>query len=127
MDLSIIAHELLIFVEKLILHMRQLKVQFENSTGPKSAAKALDDYRNYHTPDDQEFEVSYDGPNGHGVLRKAVGCKPFFEKLQVTEKEVVQLLEFSKAMESHLTGSDKSDKPDSGNNSDQGKNTTFGT
>ena len=107
-DLTEVAHELLLFCEKVVLHLRNARIGFEQSTGNLSAAKAIEDYLRYNTPDNTEFEVSYAGPNGHGVWRdgkhQPLGCLPFFESLGLTAKEVGHLLDYATAMESYLKG-----------------------
>ena len=125
MDLSVVAHELLLFVEKISLHLHRMRVQFEMSKGNKSAKKAIEEYLKFKTPDDKEFELSYDGPTGHGVLQKAVGCKPFFEKLGISKSDMERLYKYSQALESQLTSRNgQEDGPDVKNHSnDQERNT----
>ncbi|CAB9497764.1 Regulator of telomere elongation helicase 1 [Seminavis robusta] len=108
-DLAESAHELLLFVEKLILYMREQRQRFEQSPGNVGARKAIEDYQRFHTPDNTDFEVSYHGPNGHGVHRKAVGCKPFFDldSMQIKPADIEKLLGYSQELEKQLTGSDK--------------------
>jgi hypothetical protein len=61
LDLTDVSHELLLFVEQLVLHLRKARASFEQSPGNVGAAKAIEDYKKYHTPDNTEFEVSYNG------------------------------------------------------------------
>lgn len=128
MDLTEISHELLLFVEKIITYMREKRGFFERSNGNCGAAKAIQEYQKWRTPDDTEFEVSYVGPNGHGVNNKAVGCKPFFDYLQFTQKEIDQLQKYAQALESQV-GSGKSESGNTDGSSagagDQSKNGLF--
>ena len=48
------------------------------------AQKALAEWRKYRCSDDKEFDMNVAGPTGYGVRGKAVGCKPFFERLNGT-------------------------------------------
>ena len=104
MDLSVVAHELLCFIEKISVHLYELRKKFESGKGKNSAAGAIEEYLQFKTSDDQEFEVAYVGPSGHGVHREAVGCKPFFEKLNITNSEIETLCSYAEAMERHLIG-----------------------
>ena len=58
-DISEVAHELLLFVEKVVILLKDQRLGFEQSKGNLSATKAIDDYRRYNTPDNAEFEVLY--------------------------------------------------------------------
>jgi hypothetical protein len=94
--------------------------------GNIGAAKVVQEKR-FHK-DDSEFEVEYVGPNGHGVMRKAVGCKPFFDKLKLSKEELSQLAAYSSAMESHINGSDPDTErvqPDGSHAGEQGSNAVF--
>ncbi|KAL7540832.1 hypothetical protein ACHAXR_010746 [Thalassiosira sp. AJA248-18] len=87
-----VAHTLLIFVEKVVNKLRTSRICFEKNPGAKGAARALQDWEKFHSPDDTEFEVTFDGPTGKGHNGKCVGCLPFFEKMDL-KKEDLELLE----------------------------------
>lgn len=95
------------------------------SPGNTGAAKAIEEYRKFKTPDNTEFEVSYHGPNGHGVRNKAVGCQPFFEKMKITETEITKLQQYAQAIESHLSGGDPGEREQSSEGSGDAKNGMF--
>lgn len=96
-------------------------------TGNIGAAKAIEEYKKFKTPDNTDFEVSYHGPNGHGVRNRAVGCQPFFEKMKITEAEITKLHQYAQAIESHLSGGDPGEREQtsSDGSGDQGKNGMF--
>lgn len=127
LDITEIAHDLLLFVEKLVLHLQKARTSFERSTGNLGAAKAIVDYRRFNTPDNAEFEVSYSGPSGHGVRRngkqEALGCQPFLESLKLSDHEVTQMLEYAIAMESHVKGNSSQREGDGTNDKGGGKST----
>ena len=130
LDLTEVAHELLLFCEKVVQHLRKARTGFEQSTGNLSATKAIEEYRRYHTPDNTEFEVSYAGPNGHGVRRdgkqQPLGCQPFFEGLKLSSHEVGRLLDYATAMESHVKGQDRARDRNGDNSGDEkGRKTIF--
>ena len=105
------AHDLLLFVEGIVAYLRDARDRFEKKPGtscsrlpagavllkssfnsqlpnpharilgPRGAEAAIAEWRRFRTPDDKEFEVDYFGPTGNGERGKAVGCKPFFERL----------------------------------------------
>ena len=83
-----IAHTLLMFVEKVVTKLRSSRTRFQTNPGQKGAAKALRDYEKFHTPDDHEFDVSFDGPTGNGHKGKCVGCLPFFDDLGLTKGDM---------------------------------------
>ena len=76
-QLSDWAHEALLVVESLLRFLIGSKVNFERF----KAASVLEEWRKFRTPDDTEFEMTFDGPTGHGVKGKAVGCATFLQKL----------------------------------------------
>ena len=78
-----------------------------------SANGAIDEHDQYHSPDDKHFEVTFDGPTGYGIGGRAVGCKPFFDKMGFTETQFAKLSEFAKELESRLGGNIESDGNDS--------------
>jgi hypothetical protein len=71
-------------------------------SGNEGAAKTLKDWAKFHTPDDTEFEITYDGPTGHGVRGKAVGCQTFFDKLGLTLGLVENLKKYGEALDGHI-------------------------
>ncbi len=114
-DTAKVAHDLLLFVEKIILHLKALREKFANSPG---RTKLEDDYRKYHnTPDNHEIELSYDGPTGYGIKGEAVGCQPFLTQLGVSNDQCERLLEYALSMEQKLFGgkSDDDNTKQSGN------------
>jgi hypothetical protein len=101
-DSAKLAHDLLIFVEKIVFHMQALRQRFETSPGRQ---KLEDDYKRYHnTPDNHEVELSYDGPTGYGIKGAAVGCQPFLSRLDITKERCTRLLQFASSMEQTLFG-----------------------
>lgn len=72
------------------------------SAGNTGAKKVLADWAKFHTPDETEFEISYDGPTGHGVRGKAVGCQTFFDKLGLTFGQAENLRRYGEALDSHI-------------------------
>lgn len=99
-----VAHVLLLFVEKIVMKLRNARTCFQNNPGSKGAAKALRDWEKFHTADDHEFDVMFDGPNGRGVNGKCVGCLPFFEKLGLTKMDFDRLCVYMEAFEKHFRG-----------------------
>lgn len=97
-DISECAHELLLFVEALMYFLIDNKAIFEQT----KASKLLDEWRKFHTPDDSEFDMTFDGPNGHGVRGKAVGCATFFGKLDGTTFDGMELRSNCEAIDSHV-------------------------
>lgn len=71
-------------------------------TGNNGARKVIADWEKYHTPDNTEFDMTYDGPTGNGKGGKAVGCQTFFDKLGLTQASVETLVKHAEALESHL-------------------------
>lgn len=63
----------------------------------------------FHTPDDTEFEVSFDGPTGKGIGGKCVGCMPFFEKLGLTKSDMDSLVTYVDAFEKFFRGRESND------------------
>ncbi len=108
-DSAKLAHDLLMFVEKLILHMQALRQKFETNPG---RTKLENDYKKFRTPDNHEVELSYDGPTGYGIKGAAVGCQPFLTRLGITKEKCARLLEYALSMEQTLFGG-KSEGDDS--------------
>ena len=107
-DTAKLAHDLLMFVESIILHVQTLRERFETSPG---RTKMEADYKKYHnTPDNHEVELSYDGPTGFGIKGSAVGCQPFLTRLGITKERCARLLEFALSLEQTLFGGKSEDK-----------------
>ena len=104
-----VAHALLLFVEKLVEKLRTAKTCFEKNPGGKGAAQALRDWEKFHTSDDTEFEVTFDGPTGRGHNGKCVGCQPFFEKLGLKSSDFEILSSYFEAFSNHFRGNDGSE------------------
>jgi hypothetical protein len=101
-----VAHTLLLFVEKIVNKLRDDKKYFESNPGKKGAAQILRDYEKFHTSDDTDFDITFDGPTGQGRMGKAVGCRPFFDKLGLTESDFLKLCVYASAFEKFLRGRD---------------------
>ena len=104
-----VAHTLLLFVEKIVNKLRDDKKYFESSPGKKGAAQILRECEKFHKADDSEFDISFEGPTGHGRMGKAVGCRPFFDKLGLTESDFLKLSVYADAFEKFLRGRDGND------------------
>ena len=104
-----VAHALLLFVEKILTKLRTARISFERNPGSKGAAARLREWEKFHTPDDTEFEASFDGPTGRGVNGKAVGCLPFFEKLGITPDDFGGLVQYVLAFEKFFRGHESND------------------
>jgi hypothetical protein len=91
-----VAHELMVFLERVVLFMIDSKTKFEQSGGAK---KVLEEWERFHTPDSKSFELTYDGPSGYGLGGKAVGCKTFFEKVKVDTVQSERLRTSAETME----------------------------
>jgi hypothetical protein len=91
-----VAHDLMVFLERVVLFMFDSKTKFEQSGGAK---KVLEEWERFHTPDSKSFEMTYDGPSGYGLAGKAVGCKTFFEKVKVDITNSERLRRSAETME----------------------------
>eukprot|EP00536_Pseudo-nitzschia_multiseries_P011847 jgi/Psemu1/260170/estExt_Genewise1Plus.C_4270011 len=101
-DTVILAHDLLLFVEKITFHLTGLREKFESSPGRQNLE---DEYKKYHnTPDTHEIELSYDGPTGYGIKGAAVGCQPFLSQLGITKEDCAKKLELALSLEQSLFG-----------------------
>jgi len=105
-----LSHSLLIFIEKLIEDLRKSRTVFENNPGAKGAQKALRDYERFHSPDDTEYEIIYDGPTGNGVGGKAVGCLGFFQRLGLSKSDFEKLLIRFNSLDKFHRGRDGSEE-----------------
>jgi hypothetical protein len=126
-DISELAHALLLFVEQLVTFLMEAKTRFEQSPGTsvfavwtnelsllyssniiyycagKSGARSvIGEWERFHTPDDTEFEMTYDGPNGRGLGGKAAGCKTFFDKLSLSQEKMEGLQKSAEGLDSHV-------------------------
>jgi len=104
-----VAHTLLLFVEKVITKLRTARTCFQNNPGKKGADFALKEWEKFHTADDKEFEVTFDGPTGKGHLGKCVGCFPFFEKLGLKKQDLDGLCTYVDAFEKFFRGREGGD------------------
>ncbi|KAG7344456.1 DNA repair helicase rad3 [Nitzschia inconspicua] len=100
-----VAHTLLLFVEKIVKHLGNLRQRFETSPGK---AKLETEYRRYRKIlDTHEEELSYDGPTGYGSKGTPVGCMPFFTNLGISTTEIEFLLQQALSLEESLSGRDR--------------------
>ncbi|KAL7551056.1 hypothetical protein ACHAWF_014257 [Thalassiosira exigua] len=104
-----VAHTLLLLVEKILNKLRTSRVCFQNNPGAKGAAQVLKDYERFHTSDDTEFTVTFDGPTGRGHNGKCVGCLPFFERLGLTKPDMDSLCTYVDAFDKFIRGRDGND------------------
>ncbi|CAJ1966607.1 unnamed protein product [Cylindrotheca closterium] len=95
-----VAHELLLFIERLVSYMRNERLRFESSPGFE---KIRAEHKKRSLPDDHEVEVKYSGPSGYGIQGKTVGCASMLEELQATKLKCEVLLRQAEVLESHLT------------------------
>jgi len=111
------AHDILVFLDKIIDAMSESRNNFENDQGTCThyhlscylicpfcalteltlfctfpgrigATAASEEYRKFKCSDDKEFEMKYFGPSGSGDGKNPIGCKGFFAKVNVEKKEV---------------------------------------
>lgn len=99
-----VAHVLLLFVEKIANKLRAAKQSFERNPGAKGADAVLREAEKFHSPDDTEYEVTFDGPSGNGLRGKPVGCLPFFEQLGLTSDDFEMLARYVEAFEKFFRG-----------------------
>jgi len=97
-----VAHSLLLFVEEIINFLIDSKESFKKNLGPNGEKKTIEDIKKYKTV--TEREVKYFGPNGNGVGGRAIGCKPFFDMLQFTDKDAERLVILVQGFEKYLMG-----------------------
>ena len=87
---------------------------FLHSLGKNGETSASRDYRKFKFSDDKEFEMKYYGPTGHGDGRNPIGCKGFFQTLNVTPPEIeniqTQMGQFKEFMSSKRGADDGSQK-----------------
>jgi Rad3-related DNA helicase len=89
------AHELVLFVETILLYLLDHKRTFEERG---EARRALEEWEKFHTPDTKAFETSYDGPTGYGVRNQQVGCANFFDKICVGSDRAQKLVQYAESM-----------------------------
>ena len=109
MYLCDVSHALLLFVEKVAMKLKEKRQYFEQNPGSKGAQAALRDYEKFHSADDTEFEISLHGPTGHGVGRKAVGCLPFFDELNILQSDLEMLERYVDAFEKFCRGQESNE------------------
>jgi hypothetical protein len=85
-----ICHSLLLFLEPILMTMRDHKEKFESDQIQFGVTKAIDEYERFKSPDDKEFEVRYFGPTGSGDGKKPIGCQRFFESINIS-KDMIDL------------------------------------
>ena len=100
-DLSDVAHELLVFVEKLVLYMRDLRERFERSPGFQ---RVKQEHIRYHLSDNHAVEVAYYGPTGFGFKGEAIGCARILNELGLSHEVCSHLSELATSMQAHLFG-----------------------
>lgn len=100
LSLREVAHTLLLFLERIVLFLMDETQKFEQHGG---AQRALEEWERYKTPDTQSFELTYDGPSGHGVNGKAIGCKPFFDRLEIRSAQREQLCKYAEEMSQYVS------------------------
>ena len=105
-----VAHTILLFLESLIEFLRASKDRFEQSPGKKGATQTINDWRKYHTPDDHNVEVTYDGPNGRGQNGKAVGCRPFFDRLEMSQNDLNYVVSCAEAIGEYVQQREEQDQ-----------------
>ena len=99
-----VAHELLIFLEKLVDHMRSKRERFEQSS--PGLEKVKQEHKKFKLLDDHAVEVAYQGPSGYGYKGEAVGCAPMLQELGITSALCSRLSECAEALESHFFSGD---------------------
>lgn len=92
---TVIAHELLCFLETIVLYLIDSKRAFEQNGG---AQKALADWEKFRTPPSKEFEMQYYGPDGRGRLGKPQGCEGFFRALKISTSQADRLKQYAESM-----------------------------
>jgi len=66
MNIGDVAHALLLLVEKLIMFLMEGKTRFEQNPGNNGAQRVIADWEKFDTPDNTEFDMTFDGPTSHG-------------------------------------------------------------
>jgi Rad3-related DNA helicase len=92
------AHELLLFLEKIVLFLLDQKGAFEKNG---QAERAVEEWRRFNTPDNTSFEMTYDGPSGYGVGQKSIGCQHFFDRIGCSRLKPNLLREYAEKMNVH--------------------------
>lgn len=100
-ELPSVAHELLMFLEKVVKYMRQERMKFETGAGLN---KVKQEHTRFRLQDDHAVEVVYSGPTGFGLKNKAVGCGPELAKLGITAQQCTTMVAFAQSLENHLFG-----------------------
>jgi len=102
------SHNLILYVERIILFMLDKKGEFEDAGPDSGAQKAIREWKRFRSPDDTSFETCYYGPTGHGVRGQAVGCDPFFDEIPYpdgfVEHSADVLLEDINCIQSYISG-----------------------
>ena len=104
-----VAHELLLFLERLINHMKGLRERFEISPGLE---KVKQEHEKFKLMDDHTVEVTYQGPTGYGFKGEAIGCAPMLKELGITPELCARLNDSAESLESHLFSGDSDNQSD---------------
>lgn len=75
--------------------------------GKNGAQSAIREWKQFKTPDKNEFEVEFYGPTGKKVGTPE-GCQPFFKLLDINRSDIERLELFTAAFEKYVKGSDAS-------------------
>lgn len=71
--------------------------------GKNGVTSATQEYRKFKCPDDKEFEMGYFGPTGSGNGRSPVGCKGFFQRFKLEEKQIEEVISSVKQFQDHMS------------------------
>jgi hypothetical protein len=99
MNIGDVAHALFLFVEKFLM---ETKTRFEQNPGNNGARRVIADWEKFHTPDNTEFDMTFDGPTDHGRNGKAIGCQPFFDRLGLTKESADVLVKHVETLETFV-------------------------
>lgn len=83
---SEVAHNLLLFVEKVVLHLRKLRQRFQSS---------------------HEVELSYTGPTGNGFQGTPLGCQSFSDEIGVSNDDIDDFLHQALSLRATISGNDQ--------------------
>lgn len=124
LPVSEVAHDLLLFLERLTNHMYKERNSFEQGQGEKNLqlnatslqfAKLMTSFHlglervkrehaRFRLGDDYSLEVSYHGPSGYGLRGEAVGCEPILHNLEISPELCRRLHDKATSLENHLFG-----------------------
>jgi hypothetical protein len=63
-------------------------LEFVIVEGKNGVTSVTEEYQKFKCPDDKEFEILYFGPTGSGDGANPVGCREFFARHGITQKEI---------------------------------------